>query len=318
LATTGAIGFGIVGLDWQTYLTGEPTLRQSDRRLTIRILAEVATSGHLIARNHAENIASRCTIDDVRLVPLNAVDAATLKRLRSQRHNYWHYTYDLGDGVRVESTLPGVMDYHRLNRQIIQELIGRQFPTGIRGLSVLDVACSSGWHSFALARMGAIVTAIDHDPQQIEQASFVQSCSADTAERTVNFEQSDLFEFTPLAPYDLVHCSGLMYHLRDPIGGAAKLRSFCKGRAVVHSCVAAMTGNYLELADSKKFIFCFQNESALVPTAEALADIFKRVGFASVDLFHPFDIVAPTAANDFLSHYTRVVRNHTAYFDLHI
>ncbi len=313
--TQGAIGFGIVDNDWKTYLTGEPASHSEEGKSIVRILVDTAAEGHLVARNRVSG-SSSCAIGQVRTVPLSSIEQGTLKRLRSDRYNYWHYSYDLGDDVKVAASLPGIMDYHHLSRRVLHELVARRFPRGIKGLNVLDVGCSSGWHSFAMARQGATVTAIDYDQQQIEQAKFIQSCSSDPAERAVNFKHCDLFDFDPCAVYDLVHCSGVMYHLRDPIGGAAKLKSFSKGPVIIHSCVASLNGNYLELADSNKFIFCFQSESALVPTADALGAIFKHVGFATVERFHPFEIAMLTPADNFLPHYARVARDHTVFFSL--
>jgi 2-polyprenyl-3-methyl-5-hydroxy-6-metoxy-1,4-benzoquinol methylase len=314
--SSGSVGFGIVAPDMTTYLSGEPALEASAQRQTASVLLDAAATGHLVARNRASNEPSSCTIHNISMLPINEVRAAELKRLRAQRHGYWHYAFDLGDGVTITQTLEGGMDAHRVNQSLMLRLLSEEFG-GVKDKRVLDVACSSGWHSFALAREGASVTAIDIDFAQIEQARFVQSCSTNQRERAVHFEHQDFLQFEASSPFDLIFCSGLMYHLLDPIGGARRLRALCKDGAVVHSCVAQWDGNFLELADAQKFMCCFDGEFSLVPTAHALLKIFRYAGFSTVKLLHPInDLNANESISKLLPSYRELMRHNTAYYIL--
>ena len=158
------------------------------------------------------------------------------------------------------------------------------------GKRVLDVACSSGWHSRGLARLGASVTAIDIDKSQIDQAIMAQSYSEDARERSVLFKHCDLFDYAS-DPADLIFCSGLFYHLRDLVGGAKKIFDLSKSGAVIHSHIAPGDGDRMELADANKFIYCFQGEFSFVPTASMLAKILCYVGFSEVRVFRPMDVL---------------------------
>src|SRR4051812_12741794 len=50
--------------------------------------------------------------------------------------------------------------------------IAAHLPSQMRGWRVLDVGCNAGFYSFELAKLGADVLAIDHDPRYLAQARW--------------------------------------------------------------------------------------------------------------------------------------------------
>jgi tRNA (mo5U34)-methyltransferase len=89
-------------------------------------------------------------------------------------------------------------------------------PEDLTGWRALDVGCNAGFYSFALARRGASVLAIDVDEHYLRQASWAAA----------QFGVGDRVEFARLPVYDLARSDerfdlvlflGVLYHLRHPL-----------------------------------------------------------------------------------------------------
>ena len=104
------------------------------------------------------------------------------------------------------------------------EAIAPHLPDDLRGANALDIGCNAGFYSLELARRGAAVTALDHDPRYLEQARwaagrldltnpprFVQGSVYDLARvgRVAGQREPDRF--------DLIWFMGVLYHLRHPL-----------------------------------------------------------------------------------------------------
>jgi tRNA (mo5U34)-methyltransferase len=96
--------------------------------------------------------------------------------------------------------------------------LGRHLPEDLRGWTALDIGCNAGFYSFELARRGARVTGIDHDPHYLRQARWAAR----------QFGLEDRVEFRPMQVYDLARTEeswdlvlfmGVLYHLRYPLLG---------------------------------------------------------------------------------------------------
>jgi 2-polyprenyl-3-methyl-5-hydroxy-6-metoxy-1,4-benzoquinol methylase len=215
------------------------------------------------------------------------VDPATYKRLRARMFPHWYYTCCLGDGIvqratvsDEQSTMAGLL----ANRDKMLAMLENYFGT-LGGATVLDVGCSAGLHSFELARRGAIVTAIDWDANAILQAQFVQECIADQLPGRVDFKCVDLFAFdAPAGGFDVVYCSGVFYHLQDPIGAARRLATMTRSLLLIQSSITPRAGDLLELSNPAQFPFCASWEFALVPTASMLRKIFEHAGCKALAL----------------------------------
>ena len=177
---------------------------------------------------------------------------------------------------------------HHLNQKIMFSLLEAGFGSP-RGQKVVDIACASGFHTVEMVRRGATVTGVDVDVPSIEQAQFLQSCSTQAA--NVNFQVGDLLTFKAPGQFDAGFCSGLFYHLLDPVGGAQALFDLVRRGAVVHSHVVAGDDAIMVLADAKKYRWCFDGEFALMPSRSMLERIFAHVGF-KVKSFSPLDVVS--------------------------
>jgi hypothetical protein len=101
----------------------------------------------------------------------------------------------------------------------------------------LDLFCADGYYACLLATLcpGARITGVDLDAQEIERAR--------TAARLLNlpglhFEIADVWDFTRAAPkYDLILCTGGLYHLSQPAEFVRALRPMARGHLIVQSVV---------------------------------------------------------------------------------
>ncbi len=233
-------------------------------------------------------------ITDVTIASRSSMQPSEYKRIRAAMFAHWYYTCDLKDGIRRKATLPDELRataWAQSNLKIMLRMIEKHFGI-VAGLRVLDVACSAGLHALELARRGAIVTGIDWDRAAIDQAQFIQECIANELSHPVEFRHTNLFTFAAEPrSFDLIYCSGLFYHLQDPIGAAQRLARLCRRGAVMQCCITSREGDLLELSDSSKFPFCGSWEFALVPTPTMLQKILENGGFAVRELLDASEFV---------------------------
>ena len=89
-------------------------------------------------------------------------------------------------------------------------------PEDLSGQRALEIGCNAGFYTFELAKRGASVLGIDHDPHYLAQARWANE----------QFGFGDRIEFRELGVYDvdtveetfdLVLFMGVLYHLRHPL-----------------------------------------------------------------------------------------------------
>ena len=110
------------------------------------------------------------------------------------------------------------------------EAIAPHLPADLSGTHALDVGCNAGFYSFELARRGADVLALDHDPRYLEQARWA-------AERLglpnpPRFREGSVYDLARPAAgeperFGLIWFMGVLYHLRHPLLGLDLLAERC-------------------------------------------------------------------------------------------
>jgi SAM-dependent methyltransferase len=286
-----------------------------EREAEVLLLPDQTGDFHLVIRNMAaEPGAVELLGFDV--VRVEACPASWIKRARAHRYPYWHYSFDLGDGVCVEANLgPTLQRTHELKRRVLDGLIEEFFLTK-HIASALDIGCSSGFHTLALARRGWRVKGIDIDPGQIHQARLVQECLG--SKLSLEFQVADVLTF-PAAPYDLVHCTGLLYHLKDIYGACLKIYECALKGAVIQSCVDTYEGKHVRLHDHETIEGIRYNgpyEFVFVPTMEVLCRCFREVGFSEVRAFRALDRIDERDIADLSPATQKTMRQHMAYIVL--
>jgi SAM-dependent methyltransferase len=226
-------------------------------------------------------------------------DRKLIKETQIASFSHWYYTADLGDGVLVRATVqdePGWTRANAVARAIFSYLV-KEYVGPISGSRVLDVACSAGHFSFLFARMGADVHGFDHDPKAIEQAEFIAGQLRNEWPGSTKFVVADLENFPSDEQYDVVFCSGLFYHLKDPIGGAQRLERLTRRWLLLQSCVSNRREPVFELSDPACWPLCADWEYCLVPSAPMVQAIFEKLGLRLRASFRLSDFMIDENAN---------------------
>jgi tRNA (mo5U34)-methyltransferase len=141
----------------------------------------------------------------------SAADTETL-RCEAEALGPWFHNLHLPGGVQTapDHFLGG--DFPRF--KWLQ--IAPHVPEDLSGWRVLDVGCNAGFYSFELARRGASVVAIDHDPDYLRQAQWASRQLG--LDRQVEFRRQGVYDVAGWGEqFDLVWFMGVFYHLRHPL-----------------------------------------------------------------------------------------------------
>jgi tRNA (mo5U34)-methyltransferase len=96
------------------------------------------------------------------------------------------------------------------------EQIAPVLPDDLRGARALDIGCNAGFYTFELARRGAHVLAIDHDPRYLDQARWAGRQLG--LDHLVDLRRMDVYDLARLpGTFDLVLFMGVLYHPRHPL-----------------------------------------------------------------------------------------------------
>jgi len=105
----------------------------------------------------------------------------------------------------------------------------------------LDLFCADGYYSCHIARLqpGASITGVDLDANEIARARVI---SRVLAASDATFHVTDVWEFVSSAcAYDLVVCTGGLYHLQEPRRFLEQLLPVVGGYLVVQSAITLET-----------------------------------------------------------------------------
>lgn len=99
-----------------------------------------------------------------------------------------------------------------------KKFLSRLYPSGLKGKTVLDVACNGGGHSLAAHQLDAdYVFGFDAREHWYQQCLFIKKYFQIPDER-LKFEKCDLNEMLLKTPdFDITFFNGILYHIPDPI-----------------------------------------------------------------------------------------------------
>jgi 2-polyprenyl-3-methyl-5-hydroxy-6-metoxy-1,4-benzoquinol methylase len=122
----------------------------------------------------------------------------------------WGHNHDFGHGF----TRSGAMGNRHL--EITSELISLgMMPSDLSGQRVLDIGCWSGGDLLILAGLGADVESIEEHPLAAATAQkLTKLVGCDTSINSFSAYQ-DRLEWKQ--SFDMVYCSGVIYHVTDPL-----------------------------------------------------------------------------------------------------
>lgn len=156
-------------------------------------------------------------------------------------------------------------------------------PADLSGWRVLDVGCNAGFYSFALARRGAMVTAIDSDPHYLRQARWALTRYAGLEQR-VRFSEASIYELAHWRErFDLVWFMGVLYHLRYPLLALDILRERVGGILVLQT----LTMPGMAVLEPPADLPLNQREQLLQPGWPMLAFIERRLAHDPTNWWAP-------------------------------
>jgi tRNA (mo5U34)-methyltransferase len=151
---------------------------------------------------------------------------------RIREYGPWFHNLHLPNGDQTAPDHP-LGDFPTFKwRQIAPHL-----PADLTGWRALDIGCNAGFYSFELARRGAEVLAIDHDPHYLRQAQWARE-QMDLSGR-VELREMGVYDLAELdETFDLVLFLGVLYHLRHPLLGLDLVAERARDRLVVQTLTA--------------------------------------------------------------------------------
>jgi tRNA (mo5U34)-methyltransferase len=112
--------------------------------------------------------------------------------------------------------------------------IGAALPPDLSGVRALDIGCNAGFYSFELAKRGASVLGIDHDPHYLRQAEWARGQLE--LEDQVELQLMGVYDLARLEEqFDLVLFLGVLYHLRYPLLALDLVASRVRGQLVLQT-----------------------------------------------------------------------------------
>ena len=113
------------------------------------------------------------------------------------------------------------------------DAIAPHLPADLSGVDAVDVGCNAGFHSFELAKRGARVTALDHDPRYLEQARWAAGRLVEELPTPPTFRRGSVYDLAVPDPdepglFGLVWFMGVFYHLRHPLLALDILADRCR------------------------------------------------------------------------------------------
>jgi tRNA (mo5U34)-methyltransferase len=140
---------------------------------------------------------------------------------------YWYQRIYLGRGVY---TLP-TLQLHNYVWQVVETLL----PDGFRNASVLDVGTNAGYFCIQAKLKGAgQVIGVDFDDRYLKQA---EACRA-IWKLDIDYRQADIDRLqlhTLGQHFDVVFFTGILYHLKNPLGVLEQVASLCNDAIVVET-----------------------------------------------------------------------------------
>jgi len=145
------------------------------------------------------------------------------------------YEWELEPGLRTAVLHPELHTVHDTRAAILGPVVRDALARAGPDATAIDLACSEGWFGHRLLEWGAAsVLGVDIRAENIERAEMLRDHFGISPKRLA-FETADVYELADRAPFDVVLCLGLVYHLENPVGALRVARELTRGVCVIES-----------------------------------------------------------------------------------
>lgn len=146
----------------------------------------------------------------------------------------WYHNVEFAPGF---VTNPSTPDYPASRWRVLDEVI----PKDLRGKTVLDIGCNSGFFSLEMKKRGASrVVGIDIMPHLLAQSRF----ASHWFELPLELYELGAYDVDQLEEtFDVVVFIGVLYHLRHPLYALEKIAALCKETMYFQSVVRGNPGD---------------------------------------------------------------------------
>jgi tRNA (mo5U34)-methyltransferase len=157
-----------------------------------------------------------------------------LAEIESQGGIHWFHSMEFPDGSRIAGIKP---------LQTLRAEADAIFRHGVSGKSVLDIGAWDGFFSFEAERRGA-ARVLSTDWYCWGGPGWGSKAGYDYAHRQYKSkcetEEVDLLDLDPVrhGTFDVVLFLGVLYHLKDPLGGLEKAAAMSRERIVVETATS--------------------------------------------------------------------------------
>jgi 2-polyprenyl-3-methyl-5-hydroxy-6-metoxy-1,4-benzoquinol methylase len=187
----------------------------------------------------------------------------------------WGHDHDFGHGYRRSGAMGA------RHKEITSELISLgMMPHQLQEKNILDVGCWSGGDLLILAGLGGRVTAIEEHP--LASAAARKLCALVNCDSVIHsrslYEDNEEWR----QRFDLVYCSGVIYHVTDPLLLLRICFAYLKvgGRLVIETKMMEGDGSACSYSGVVE-----KGWNWYAPTREAMARWLIDAGFAEQDIF---------------------------------
>lgn len=152
------------------------------------------------------------------------IDQAQAEAIVASRP-WWYHRFEIFPGV----VTPGVYDPSGTLEKL-------DLPADMTGMTVLEIGPADGYFTKMLTARGASVTAVDYAAKDFYGFAAMETL----AEQPFKFIRANVYELDtlPIAPFDVVICLGVLYHLPDMCKALWSLRQFTKSRLILETLVS--------------------------------------------------------------------------------
>jgi SAM-dependent methyltransferase len=201
---------------------------------------------------------------------------------------YWHYSFDLGNGVIINpEDITGTRRVRDFIWPAVLELCGRK---DLKGLRVLDIACNAGHWSVQALNSGAdYVLGIDARPMHIEQSELVRDALGLDPAR-LQYRLMNIYDLSPdiVGTFDVCLAFRILHHLRHPLLAIERIRDVCRSYVVFDVRLLRAEGNLLQMkAEDWSNSLHGVDGVAFSPTKAAVELMLESSGFRDVRLIPP-------------------------------